>query len=108
MERKAFLKGGIAALGVAFVAPLASSCKKESTTPSTSSTSSSSSSSSSSSTTSTSCTATATETGGPYPTKSPSSYVRSNIVDGQTGVALTIKIIINNSNSSCAAVSGAL
>src|SRR6266581_3921983 len=98
MERKAFLKGGIAALGVAFIAPLASSCKKESTTPSTSSSSS----------TSTSCTATATETGGPYPTKSPSSYVRSNIVDGQVGVALTIKIIINNSNSSCAAVSGAL
>jgi protocatechuate 3,4-dioxygenase beta subunit len=29
-------------------------------------------------------------------------------VDGQVGVPLTIKIIINNSNSSCAALSGAL
>jgi len=34
--------------------------------------------------------------------------VRSNIVDGQTGVPLTIKITICNTNNSCAALSGAL
>jgi len=34
--------------------------------------------------------------------------VRSDITDGKTGYALTAKIIITNSNSSCAALSGVL
>jgi protocatechuate 3,4-dioxygenase beta subunit len=109
MERKSFIKSGIAALGVAFIAPLANSCKKDADTTTTTSTSSSSSSSSSgSSSGSGSCSVTSSETAGPYPTITPSSYVRSNIVDGQTGVALTIKITICNTNNSCAALSGAL
>ena len=103
MERKSFIKSGIAALGVAFIAPLANSCKKDADTTTTTSTSSSSSSSGSGS-----CSVTSSETAGPYPTITPSSYVRSNIVDGQTGVALTIKITICNTNNSCAALSGAL
>lgn len=109
MERKSFIKSGIAALGVAFIAPLANSCKKDADTTTTTSTSSSSSSSGSgSSSSSGSCSVTSSETAGPYPTITPSSYVRSNIVDGQTGVALTIKITICNTNNSCAALSGAL
>jgi protocatechuate 3,4-dioxygenase beta subunit len=99
MERKQFLKGGLAALGLVAIAPLA--CKK-------SSGDSSSSSSSSDSSSSGSCTATSSETAGPYPTITPSSYVRSNIVDGQSGVPLTVKIYIKNTNNSCAALSGAL
>ena len=98
MERKLFLRNGLAALGIAAVVPLANACKK----------SSGSDSSSSSTSGSSSCTATASETAGPYPTVTPSSYVRSNITDGQTGVALTIKITIKNLNNSCAALSGAL
>jgi protocatechuate 3,4-dioxygenase beta subunit len=94
MERKQFLKGGLAALGLVAIAPLA--CKK------------SSGDSSSSSSSSGSCTATSSETAGPYPTITPSSYVRSNIVDGQSGVPLTVKIYIKNTNNSCAALSGAL
>lgn len=97
MERKHFLKSGLAALGLAVIAPLAS-CKKDddtATTPTTTPTDGS-------------CTVTATETEGPYPTKSPSSYVRSDITDGQAGVPLTVKITINNTNDSCKALSGAL
>lgn len=99
MERKLFLRNGLAALGIAAVAPLANSCKKDS---------GSSGSSTSTSSGSSSCTVTSTETAGPYPTVTPSSYVRSNIADGQTGAALTIKITIKNINNSCAALSGAL
>jgi len=103
MERKQFLKGGLAALGLVAIAPLA--CKKSSGD---SSSSSSSSDSSSSGSSSGSCTVTSSETGGPYPTITPSSYVRSNIVDGQSGVPLTVKIYIKNTNNSCSALSGAL
>ena len=99
MERKLFLRNGLAALGIAAVVPLANACKKSSGSDSSSTTSGSGSSS---------CTATGSETAGPYPTVTPSSYVRSNITDGQTGVALTIKITIKNLNNSCAALSGAL
>lgn len=34
--------------------------------------------------------------------------MRSNIVDGQSGVPLTIKLTFTNTNSSCAALTGAL
>jgi protocatechuate 3,4-dioxygenase beta subunit len=99
MERKQFLKGGLAALGLVAIAPLA--CKKSSGDASSSSSSSDSSSSGS-------CTVTSSETAGPYPTITPSSYVRSNIVDGQSGVPLTVKIYIKNTKNSCSALSGAL
>jgi len=98
MERKLFLRNGLAALGIAAIAPLANSCKKDSGSSSGTTTTSGS----------TGCTATSSETAGPYPTVTPSSYVRSNIADGQTGVALTIKITIKNLNNSCAVLSGAL
>ncbi|SEV96449.1 Dioxygenase [Chitinophaga sp. YR573] len=107
MERKHFLKSGLAALGLAAIAPLAGSCGKDhDTTAATTTTTTDSTSTGSSS--SGSCTATSSETAGPYPTITPSSYVRSNIVDGQSGVPLTIKITIKNTNNSCAALSGAL
>lgn len=104
MERKVFLRHSLAALGLGIVAPLA--CRKDSGGSSSGSSSSSDSTSTGSS--SSSCTATSSETAGPYPTITPSSYVRSNIVDGQTGVALTIKITVLNINNSCKALSGAL
>lgn len=106
MERKNFLKGGLAALGFAAIAPLANSCKKEDTA--ITSTSTTTTTTSGSTTSGGSCSVTATETAGPYPTKVPASYVRSNIVDGQAGVPLTIKITILNTNNSCTALAGAL
>ena len=102
MERKIFLKSRVSALGLAFVAPLLKSCAKESVASTTSTTGT---------TTTTedgTCTVTPTETAGPYPTKTPSSLVSSNIVSDRSGVPLTVKITINNSNNSCAAVSGAI
>ncbi|QCR22515.1 intradiol ring-cleavage dioxygenase [Pontibacter sp. SGAir0037] len=59
-------------------------------------------------TSSSSCTVAPTETEGPYPTKSPASYVRSDITDGRTGYKLTAKITIGNTNNNCAALEGAI
>lgn len=102
MERKMFLQNGLATLGLGLILPLA--CKKDTT----GTTSSSSTTGSGSSTSNSSCSVTDSETAGPYPTKTPSSYVRSNIVDGQAGVPLTVKLTIYNTNNSCAALSGAM
>jgi len=99
MERKIFLKNSLAALGLGIIAPLANSCKKDATGTSTTTTTGSSSGD---------CTVTDSETAGPYPTVTPSSYVRSNIIDGQAGVPLTIKINICNTNNSCAALASAI
>ncbi len=52
-----------------------------------------------------SCTIAPTETEGPFPTKVPSSYTRSDITDGRTGYKMTAKIIIN---SNCVPLAGAL
>lgn len=96
MERKLFLKNGLAALGFAAIAPLA--CKKDT----------SESAAGDGSGTSGSCTVSPTETEGPFPTKSPASYVRSDITDGRTGASLAVKIFIKNRNNSCNALAGAL
>lgn len=98
MERKDFLKKGfIAALGFSAVAPLTSSCKKDDLASGTST-----------GTTSGTCAVSPTETAGPFPTKTPSSLVTSNITSDRTGVPLTVKITINNKNSNCAALAGAI
>lgn len=107
MERKKFLKNGLTALGIAFVAPL-TSCGKDDTVISTETETGTGSGSGSSSGTSGSCSTTPTETEGPYPTKSPSSLVRSDIRGDRSGVTLTANISITNKNNSCAALAGAI
>ena len=57
---------------------------------------------------STSCSVTNSETEGPFPTKSPSSLVQSNIIGDRTGVALSVEITVQNVNTSCTALSGVL
>lgn len=109
MERKNFLKSLM--IGAVSTSVLVEACKKESTTTTTSSTSGTSSSSGSSSGSSSSsgtCSVIESETEGPFPTKSPASYVRSDITSDLTGYKMTVKITINNSNNSCNALSGAL
>lgn len=106
MERKHFLKNGLAALGLAAIAPLA--CNKDSATAAASGSTSGTDSTTTSSGTTGSCTVSPAETEGPFPTKSPASYVRSDITDGKTGVGFTMKIYIKNKNNSCNALSGAL
>jgi Dioxygenase len=54
------------------------------------------------------CAVAPTETEGPFPTHTPSSYLRSDIRDDRTGVAITIKVTIKNTNNSCAALAGAI
>jgi len=102
MERKNFLKNGLAALGVAFIVPLANSCKKETEVTDTTG------GEGSTVTTPGTCSTTPSETEGPFPTKIPSSLVNSDIRSDRTGVPFTIKITINNKNNSCAALAGAI
>jgi protocatechuate 3,4-dioxygenase beta subunit len=103
MERKMFLKNGLAALGIAFVAPLAGGCKKDSDT-----TTDSGESVTNPGTGSGTCTVAPSETEGPFPTKQPSSYVRSDITDGRTGYKMTATITIGKVSNSCAALAGAI
>ena len=56
-------------------------------------------------TSSSGCTVAPTETEGPFPTKVPSSYTRSDITDGKSGYKLTANITIN---SKCEALPGAI
>ena len=102
MERKKFFTNGLAALGFAFVAPLANSCTKESAVTDTTGTGTGT------GTTAGSCSTSPTETEGPFPTKTPSSLVTSDIRSDRSGVAFTIRITINNKNNSCAALAGAI
>jgi protocatechuate 3,4-dioxygenase beta subunit len=110
MERKGFLRSLI--VGAASTSFLAQACKKDSVTSGSSSTGSTTLGTSTTSVTTgttsanSGCDIAPTETEGPFPTKVPASYVRSDITDGRTGYKLTVKIIINNSN--CKALSGAM
>lgn len=107
MDRKLFVKHAFSALGIVAVAPLVHACSKNNDSNSTSSDESSG--SSSDVTTDTSCSVSPTETEGPFPTKQPSSYVRSDITKGDgIGSPLTAKITIVNSNNSCKSLEGAI
>jgi protocatechuate 3,4-dioxygenase beta subunit len=102
MERKHFLKSLL--LGSVTVPALLTACgQDDDVTPSTTSTTGTT-----GTTGAGSCTVAPTETEGPFPTKAPASYVRSDIRDGKTGYALTASITITNSNSSCAPLAGLL
>jgi protocatechuate 3,4-dioxygenase beta subunit len=94
-SRKKFLRNFL--IGATSVPLILEACKKEDTTTGSGSGSGSG-----------TCTVAPTETAGPFPTITPSSYVRSDIRDGRTGVALTVNITIKNINNSCAALAGAI
>lgn len=104
MERKNFLKSLM--IGAVTSLIVAEACKKDSIE--TSASSSGSNTTGGTSVTNGSCSVAPTETEGPFPTKSPASYVRSDITDGRTGYKLTVNILLVNSNNSCNALSGAL
>ncbi len=54
------------------------------------------------------CTATSNETEGPFPTKTPSSLVMTDIRSDRTGVDFSITITIQNKNNNCAALADAI
>jgi len=90
MERKEFLKKSVGFLGLAIAVPSLISAKSNEEDVAV-------------------CSVTNSETAGPFPTITPGSYVRSNIIsDNRTGVAFTINITINNTNANCGAYQGAL
>lgn len=96
MERKDFLKKSAGFLGLAIAAPsLISAGSNKNNVADVADVAS--------------CTVTNSETAGPFPTITPATLVRSNIIsDSRTGVAFTINITINNTNNNCGAYEGAL
>ncbi|WPO83337.1 intradiol ring-cleavage dioxygenase [Chryseobacterium sp. JJR-5R] len=110
MNRMGFLKSlGLA--GVAAVAsPILIRCGSGDMTDlsSTDASSSGSGSASGSGSSATGCSVTNSETEGPFPTKSPSSLVQTNIVSDRTGVPFTIGITVQNTNAACANLQGAI
>lgn len=86
MERSEFLKKSFGFLGMALIAPALLGKKEDGT----------------------SCTVTNSETAGPFPTITPASLVRSNIIGDRTGVDFTINIVVKNVNNNCAVLPGVL
>jgi protocatechuate 3,4-dioxygenase beta subunit len=106
MERKGFLKSLL--LGAISAPAVLSACNndEDSVNPSTETSRSGTVTNPGSGTSS--CTVAPTETEGPFPTKSPASYVRSDITDGRSGHKMTAKITIGNTNNGCAGLAGAI
>jgi protocatechuate 3,4-dioxygenase beta subunit len=52
------------------------------------------------------CVSSPVETAGPFPIRTPSDWIRANIVGNRTGVALMMNFTIQNVNSSCAPLQG--
>jgi protocatechuate 3,4-dioxygenase beta subunit len=101
MERKHFLKTGFSALGAVFVFPLMTACSKAADATAVSD-------GTGTQTGNTSCTVVPTETEGPFPTKSPATYVRNDITDGKAGAKMVAKITIGNVNNGCAGLANAI
>ena len=109
MERNEFLKRGFGSLlGILAANPLIQACSTSSVDPATSTTGSSTSTGSTNGSSASNCSVTPSETEGPFPTKSPDSFVRKDITDGRTGVPLALNLTIKNANGSCTALAGAL
>lgn len=92
MERKDFLKKGVGFLGLAVAAPSLLRARENSPEAAEALV----------------CSVTNSETAGPFPTITPASLVRSNIVVDRTGVAFTVNINIMNINGNCGALEGAI
>ncbi|MFP9112534.1 intradiol ring-cleavage dioxygenase [Flavobacterium sp. RHBU_3] len=100
MERKQFFKTmGLAGLAFAGLKTLNACSSDDDTLTATSGTDSSS---------DTSCTVSPTETAGPFPTKSPSTLVRTDITSDRTGVALGITITVKDVSNDCSVLQNAI
>lgn len=92
MERKEFLRNSFGFLGLAVAAPSLLRAKETNAEL----------------TETLACSVTNSETAGPFPTITPASYVRTNMIGDRTGVAFTVNINIMNINANCAALQGAI
>lgn len=104
MERKGFIRSLI--IGAVSVPSILNACKKDSVTevddPSGTGTVTNPGTGSSG------CTVAPAETEGPFPTKVPSSYSRSDITDGRTGYKMTAKLTVKSSSNNCEPLAGAI
>lgn len=109
MKRKDFLRGlGLVGIG-SFAIPILNACSKDDDSESTSTdTDSGTATDTGSNSGSTDCSVTSSETAGPFPTITPSSLVKSDIIMDRTGVAFKINITIQNTKASCAALKDAI
>jgi protocatechuate 3,4-dioxygenase beta subunit len=108
MERKDFLRGlGLVGLG-SLAIPILSACGDDDSSADSSATDTTEATDTGSTSGSSTCSTTPSETAGPFPTKSPSSLIKSDITSDRTGVPFTINITIQNKNASCAALAGAI
>ncbi len=104
MRRKEFLRKGLSGLGMAAIAPLVA-CNKaadvsaDSTVNTTGSTNGNSASN---------CNITPTETEGPFPTHSPTKWIRKDIRSDRAGVVMDVNIVIKNKNTNCSALADAM
>ncbi len=92
MDRKKFLKKGLVGMsGIVAIPTLIASCSKddENVDPE-------------------DCAVSPSETGGPFPIKTPADLVRENIIGDRTGIPLLITIKVENTNNDCAALEGVL
>jgi protocatechuate 3,4-dioxygenase beta subunit len=89
MERKEFLKRGFLALGLPVILPLISCSNQADEWTNTEDSEQGA------------CTPTASETEGPFPTKSPANYVIHEITSDRTGNGLTVSLTIQNYNNGC-------
>lgn len=96
MERKAFIKNSLGFLGAAVAVPSLLKAGGIGNKPETGSGLTDG------------CTVSPSETAGPFPTITPTNWVRTDITDGRTGVAFTIDIYIKNKNAGCNALEGAI
>ena len=97
MERKEFLKQlGLTTL----IVPLMSACSEDEVLPSTTT-------DTTTDTDSGTCTETPSETAGPFPTKNPSTLSMIDITSDRTGVAMTIKITVQDKSEGCEALQNA-
>jgi protocatechuate 3,4-dioxygenase beta subunit len=108
MERKEFLKMGLSSLGMMTIAPILVACKtiaNDTLNPTTDNISTKGSTNGNSAS---DCSVNPTETEGPFPTHSPTSYVIKDIKAGSKGVNMTANISIKNKNMGCGALQGAI
>lgn len=92
MNRKKFLKESVLGLSSIVAIPtLVASCKKEETNVNPNA-----------------CAPSPSETGGPFPIRTPADWVRENIIGDRTGIPLMMTFAIQNTNNNCAPLEGAL
>jgi protocatechuate 3,4-dioxygenase beta subunit len=106
MERKEFLKKGLASLGMMAIAPMLVSCKT--TNEAVVDAGSGSATGSTNGSSANDCANTALGEEGPFPTKKPANFVIKDIKAGRQGTDMIANFTIKNKNTGCGPLVGAI